>query len=584
MKNHVRHTSDRPKRLLRAKVLLPLFAVLVLAALAALYFLLPEKTVFPIRRALYSETRNDRVNDYVFSVDASSPGRVLPNVKSHLNVFGGRFAEDQPVGEANPFAFTEYIQLMECSGGNAARDLFRDPDDFSVTDDYDFAPLLASCRGILKVGAKPLLKLGNVPKKLSQKALAAAGEATGDFSVNVYPPDDYDEYYRYIKALAVALVEEFGPEEVVSWRFGVLTEYENAGWFRAVSGDPEESMRAFCALYDYTVQALTDVLGESVFVGAHSMTVSEGLWDECDFIRHCGTGTNFATGKTGTRLCYLSASYYEQIPGGKPEDRLTLPETVGVLQTAAREAGLTDLRFGIDEGRVLVGETPGVDSDELLSRSVGATYQAGFDARLLKQSFDCGLDYFSAWGYCSAGFTGLPTVSYYVAEQGARFAGCALLPVSAVSAGKLRDADVNVSAALDRETGTLRVMAYNYKDSLYYLSSADVTVEIAAPSLPDGDASVTVYRIDDDCNWFDEWQRDRVSWGFPDDVFAWSPDDGEPLFVPGDAAARFAALEPTLAPFSVLTPETYPAEVKDGRLTLSVSLPPNAVAFFEVTP
>ena len=40
MKNHVRHTSDRPKRLLRAKVLLPLFAVLVLAALAALYFLL----------------------------------------------------------------------------------------------------------------------------------------------------------------------------------------------------------------------------------------------------------------------------------------------------------------------------------------------------------------------------------------------------------------------------------------------------------------------------------------------------------------------------------------------------------------
>ena len=60
-----------------------------------------------------------------------------------------------------------------------------------------------------------------------------------------------------------------------------MTEYENADWF--VGSDSEdkeilakESAEAYCKLYDYTAQALVDVLGEDVFVGAHSMSVTEG--------------------------------------------------------------------------------------------------------------------------------------------------------------------------------------------------------------------------------------------------------------------------------------------------------------------
>ena len=225
--------------------ILPAAAAALLIAAALTFFLLPEKTVFPLKKALFSEKLNDLVNNYAFTVDATAPGRVLPNVKSNMNVFGGRFpVSPARNAENDPYAFIDYIQLMECSGGNADRDLFRDPDDYSVLDDYDFSALIGSCRGVLSVGAKPVLKLGNVPTKLSAKTIAEAGIETGSFSVNVYPPDDYDVYYAYIRALAEALVSEFTLEEVRTWRFGVLTEYENAGWFRTPDEDPEKTKEA----------------------------------------------------------------------------------------------------------------------------------------------------------------------------------------------------------------------------------------------------------------------------------------------------------------------------------------------------
>ena len=95
------------------------------------------------------------------------------------------------------------------------------------------------------------------------------------------------------------------------------------------------------------------MLGPDVCVGAHAMAVSEGLWDDCDFIRHCAYGTNYATGKTGARLCYISATYYEIAPGEFGKNQEPLPHMINRLRAAAEEAGLTDLFYGVDEGRIL---------------------------------------------------------------------------------------------------------------------------------------------------------------------------------------------------------------------------------------
>lgn len=565
---------------MRKKRKLLICIVAAAALIAALAFLCTRK---PVQKALHTGVIENLYNNYAFSLDAAALGEPLPNVKSNLNRYGGRFSENPIINETNnPYDFIDYIQLMECTGGNPGRDLFADPANFAVLDDYDFSALIASCRGILKTGAKPLLKLGNVPEKLSQNILKEYA-TDGGFDVNVYPPDDYEQYYAYIKAVAEGLVEAFGLEEVQSWRFGVLTEFENADWFHAPGSDPAESLAAYCKLYDYTAQALIDVLGPDVCVGAHAMAVSEGLWDECDFIRHCATGTNYATGVTGARLCYISASYYEIAPGEFGKNQEPLPHMIHRLRAAAEEAGLTDLFYGVDEGRILVGEQGGRTSDQLNSRTVGYTYQAGFDARLVKQAFDCGLNYFSSWEYCSEGDNhGLPTVAYHVAAHAARFEGARLIQTETVKKGRLRGADVNVSAGYNEETGTLHVMAYNYKNSLYYLSNADLTIEINAPQFADGSVNVTAYRIDDDCNWFDEWCADREKAGITNDDFHWSPDDGTPLWANPEAQQTFRELCAGYEDEAALTPETFTAEAADGRLSLEVTLAPNTVVFFEI--
>lgn len=526
------------------------------------------------------------MNDYTFSVDTAASGQELPNAVSNVNVWemGTQFINPEVSSENNIFEFVEYVQLMQCTGGSKERDLFKDPLDFDTLDDYDFSRLIENCRGILSLGAKPHLKTGSVPLKYS--ALARTDTM---FGTNPYPPDDYDVYYDYIYAIGEALVNEFGKEEVLSWRFGVMTEYENKDWFFAADEKPESSAEAFCKLYDYTVDALQKSIGEEIFVGAHSMTVTEGLWDEEIFINHCGKGTNYKTGKTGTRICFLSSSFYDVKPGEFTSGK-TVAECYEFLKACADKAGLKGLIFGIDEGRILSGISSGADDSALLSRTVGYTYQAAYDARVYKQMFNAGGNYFSSWYYLSNGLLdGNPTVSYHVAKNVSKFSGMNEVKTEAVKKGLLLQSEVDCFSAVDNENGNILLMAYNFKNDLCYKNDADVKLEINAPHLNGKEVEITIYKIDDSCNYFDEWCEDRVKYGIGDDCFAWSPDCPviESYTNLQNEEARsiyFSQLKEKYAECSVLTPVTITATVTGNTLTLSESIAPNGVTFIEIAP
>lgn len=543
--------------------------------IAALSFIMP-----PV-----GEKLSDKANNYKFTVDASQTGNVLANPASNVNVWsiaGNPFVNATASEEYNVFEFVNYVQLMQCTGGSVERDLFKDPLDRSVLDDYDFTKLIDNCAGVLGLGAKPMLKLGSVPLKYSSNS-------TGNnyFETNIFPPDDYDVYYNYIHAIIEALVDEFGKEEVLTWRFGVMTEYENSDWFTAQSGDPAETAIAYCKLYDYTVAALTDVLGNNVFVGAHSMTVTEGLWDEKIFIEHCASGTNYKTGEKGTRICYLSASFYDACPG-EFTSGYTLPETIAYLRKCAEDAGLCDLIFGIDEGRILCGNASGAGDSQLLSRTVGYTYQAAYDARLYAQMFNNDINYFSSWGFLSNGLLdGNPTVAYHVASNAAKFEGAKLAKTEKTSGGYIYNAEVDAVSAYDEESKTLRIMAYNFKNDVEYASSADLEFAVKAPQLGEK-VKVTAYVIDDDCNYFDEWVEDRKTYNIGDDCFGWSPDDPQidnPTTLSNSAAREiyFNELYDKYYECSKLEPVTCEAEVINGEIVLDITLAPNAVVFYEIT-
>ena len=525
-------------------------------------------------------------NKYVFSIDASEKSKVLHNVVNNVNIWsieGNPFVNARINEENNIFEFVEYVQFMQCTGGTETRDLFKNPNDKTVLDDYDFTLLINNCRGVLNLGAKPFLKLGNVPLKFSKDATTEIG-----FGMNPYPPDDFDVYYNYIHALATELVKEFGKEEVLTWRFGVMTEYENAAWFFAGEEDPEASAEAYCKLYDYSVAALQDAIGEGVFVGAHSMTVTEGLWDEAEFIKHCGEGTNYKTGKKGTRVCYLSSSFYDSVPGDYTDGK-TLPESIEYLRETAESVGLNDLIYGVDEGRILEGNSSGNVGSELLTRTCGYTYQAAYDARLTAQMFNNDIAYFSAWSYLSNGFLqGNPTVSYHVAKNAAKFGGANLVSTDKTKSGVILGSDVDAVSAFNEMTNTLHVMAYNFKNDVEYDKSTEMTFEINAPQFSGKNVKVTAYVINDDCNYFDEWVEDRKTYNITDDCFAWSPDDpsiDNPTTLVDEDAREiyFSELYSKYTECSKLVPTETEMVAKDGKITLDITLDPHAVVFYEIT-
>ncbi len=556
---------------MKKKIIISIVAILLVGAVVTL-------AVMP-KGILQGEASAD------FAIDISQKNGVASNVVSNNNIWdmGESFYDPQINEDYNVFEFVEYVQFMQCSGGTESRDLFKDPMNFDVLDDYDFEPLIKNCAGILKLGAKPHLKLGGVPLKYTKDYLLDG------FGMNVYPPDDYNVYYDYIYALASALVAEFGKEEVLSWRFGVMTEYENWDWFRAKNEEPETTAIEYCKLYDYTVQALIDAIGDEVFVGAHSMTVTEGHWDEAEFIKHVAKGKNYANGGTGTRISFLSASFYDHSPQEYTEG-YTLPETINYIRTIAEENGLKNLLYGVDEGRLLVGIESGKDSDELLSRTVGYTYQAAYDARLWKQCLDNNIDYFSSWSFLTGGMVnGYPTVSYHVAKNISAFKGSQKV-ATAVENAKPTEFKVEMDgvSVYDEETKTLRIMAYNYKNDLDYDDLAVFNFDIDLTKYDFTNAKVKTRFVDDSCNFFDEWQADRVEYNITNDKFAWSPDDPcldceTTLSDPDTKAFYQEHLRDKYIDCSKLETVNSQMKITDGHLKFNNVVHGNSVVFYEIT-
>ncbi len=522
------------------------------------------------------------VSTYNYKIDVSSLEDEIPNIVDNINVWdmGTMFYNAKNSEKYDIYKFVEYVQLMQCTGGTPERDLFKDPYDTSVLDDYDFTRLIKNCQGILNLGAKPHLKLGGVPIKYT------SGYTMGGFDMNPYPPDDYNVYYNYIKAMAQALVDEFGVDEVKTWRFGCMTEYENKDWFYAKDETPESSEIAYCKLYDYTVQALIDVIGKDVFVGAHCMGVTEGLWDERNFLKHCGTGTNYATGEKGSRICFVSASFYDSCPG-KYTSGFTVPELMKHLKKAADKYGLTDVIFGIDEGRILSGTASGKDSDALTTRVTGYTWQAAYDARVFKQAIDSGMDYFSSWNFLTKdGFGGLPTVSYHVADNIYKFAGGRQAKVTKTHMNAGIKIESDCLASWNDNEQTLRLMAYNFKNSLSYDKDMNVSFNINVPQLDGKTVTVTKYLVSDDCNFFDEWMQDRKTYGIGDECFSWSPDSATVDSNFCDERAKniyFNELRDKYEECAVLAPVTETAVVENGTLILNETIQAGNVIFYEIS-
>lgn len=464
-------------------------------------------------------------NSSVYAINSNDfTGTKIKNIVGYMNTWNHRsLVNAQPDGETD-ISFVEYIELMTATGGDEERDII---DSNGNMIEQNLIILGDACQGVLNLGAKPLIKFGNVPFYFTMKGNPSKKHDTG-FCFNPFPPDDdkYTEYMLYIENITDYLIARFGIDEVRSWRFGVLTEYENDDWF--YTGNASQTMTGYCKLYDYTAQALVNKLGrENVYIGAHSMTVTEGAWDERNFIDHIASGYNYATGtNSGVSLSYLASSFYDMKPG-EYTSGMTAAQSIDFLRSYAQSKGLNNLAYGFDEGRILAGVNQGSGSGDLATRCVGHTWQAAYDARLYKSMIDADIDYFSMWSWTSSSDIGkgYPTMAYHVAESVYKMVGDDRINAKKTIQYQPSDAEADCIASYNQSKKTMKFLAYNFKNDISYNALNDYYFDITMPELAGKTVMVKRYNLDDSCNYFDEWWQDRNTYGITDDKFAWSPDD-----------------------------------------------------------
>jgi len=190
----------------------------------------------------------------------------------------------------------------------------------------------------LNLGAVPFVEIGFMPEALSTHPAPYRHRfPNGElFTGWTYPPTDYGKWRELTYQLALHCIARYGKSEVAAWHWEVWNEPDIPYWH----GTPEE----YNKLYDYAVDGVRHALAEAKVGGP--ATTGPGAPKAAaflkQFLQHCVSGTNFATGKTGSPLDFIS--FHAK---GTPE-----------LKGSRVQMGLAHELRDVDEGMKIVASFP----------------------------------------------------------------------------------------------------------------------------------------------------------------------------------------------------------------------------------
>lgn len=162
-------------------------------------------------------------------------------------------------------------------------------------------------------GCKPMVELDFMPHDLSSRPASDVSkwpDNNNPYKSCRWPPKDYDKWRELNRQFALHLIERYGREEVRTWYFSSWNEPDGVDWVNIfkVEGRSQEEHEAsrrteFLKIHDYAIDGIL-AADEKLRVGGPDIA---GVADFLEmFLRHCDSGTNHATGKTGTRLDFVS--------------------------------------------------------------------------------------------------------------------------------------------------------------------------------------------------------------------------------------------------------------------------------------
>jgi len=153
-----------------------------------------------------------------------------------------------------------------------------------------------------KLGVTPYVEIGFMPEALSTHPHPYRHHWPDGplFTGWTYPPNDYNKWSDLIYAWVQHSIARYGRSVVASWDWEVWNEPDIGYW--------HGSFAEYCKLYDYTASAVKRALPEARIggpattgpAGPHAAEFLRG------FLEHCVSGKNYATGKTGAPLDFIS--------------------------------------------------------------------------------------------------------------------------------------------------------------------------------------------------------------------------------------------------------------------------------------
>lgn len=150
---------------------------------------------------------------------------------------------------------------------------------------------------------KPLMEIGFMPEALSTHPTPY--KHTWSQNGNIwtgwtYPPKSYTKWEELVYQWVKHSIDRYGLEEVESWYWELWNEPNIKYW----SGTFDE----FCKLYDYSAQAVKRACPDCNIGGPHTTNPNSPTAEKFlrDFLAHCASGKNYATGKKGSPLDFVA--------------------------------------------------------------------------------------------------------------------------------------------------------------------------------------------------------------------------------------------------------------------------------------
>ncbi len=391
-----------------------------------------------------------------------------------------------------------------------------------------------------------------------------------------YPPKDYQKWAELVYQWVKHCVDRYGQAEVGKWYWEVWNEANLTPYWH---GTPEE----FFKLHDFAVDAVRRAL-PTARVGGPDMAGSGGKFMR-DFLTHCVTGINYATGRQGTPVDFLSFHAKGQPKYVEGHVRLGIAaQLAGIDRGFAMIATVPELK----DKPIVIGESDPDGCAACQGPQLGyrtttmySSYTAASFAReyLLADQHGVNLEGALTWAFefedqpFFAGQRVLATngIDLPVLNVFRMFAKMGGQRVATTSTAEVPLADItkhgvggapDVAALAALEPHRLTILSWHYHDDDISGPTAAVSLQLEHLAGVNGTARVTEYRIDaTHTNPLNLWK----SWGAPT-----APDE-----------KQYAALQQA-GLLAVNKDAPASLAVANGTATLSYTLPRQAVSLFVI--